>query len=404
MSANVDVGRGDETSAPRPAAGQARRVASAVRGGREAGIDALRATLTLLVLFHHAAITYGAIGGWYYREVPTDGRLETKLLIFFCTVNQAYFMGLFFLLAGYFTPAGVARYGAFGYLKERLLRLGLPLLVYAVAIGPLTIALAQTAKGRSFGATLLRLWRGSALENGPLWFAQALLIFTLAYLAWRALWPRRRAPPQAQAPAAFPSNLALAAAAGATGLAAFNLRLIWPVGVQVFGLQLGYFASYVVLFAVGCIAASPRWLEQIPDRQRRLWLAVAWLALPILPAVVVLAPHLPALRGDTSGGFNVQAAVYAFWEPLVAWGFILAFLHGFQRRFVTLGPIWAALARRAYAIYIIHPPVLVAIALAWRDAPAPHLLKFALTGAATCLACFWIAGLLVRAPWVRKIV
>jgi len=29
----------------------------------------LRGYLTALVLFHHTAITYGAIGGWYYREL-----------------------------------------------------------------------------------------------------------------------------------------------------------------------------------------------------------------------------------------------------------------------------------------------------------------------------------------------
>jgi peptidoglycan/LPS O-acetylase OafA/YrhL len=35
---------------------------------RNAGIDALRAGLTLLVLFHHAAVTYGAMGSWFYRR------------------------------------------------------------------------------------------------------------------------------------------------------------------------------------------------------------------------------------------------------------------------------------------------------------------------------------------------
>ena len=33
--------------------------------GRNAGIDALRASLTLLVVFHHAAITCGAQGSWF---------------------------------------------------------------------------------------------------------------------------------------------------------------------------------------------------------------------------------------------------------------------------------------------------------------------------------------------------
>src|ERR1019366_452117 len=115
---------------------------------RDTGLDALRAALTLLVVFHHTAITYGAIGGWFYREVTTDGRLETKLLILFCSVNQAWFMGLFFLLAGYFTPGPAERKGAWPYLRDRLIRLGLPLLVFGVVMGAVTIALGQTAKGR----------------------------------------------------------------------------------------------------------------------------------------------------------------------------------------------------------------------------------------------------------------
>jgi len=131
---------------------------------------------------------------------------------------------------------------------------------------------------------------------------------------------------------------------------------------------------------------------------------VALCAMPVWPAIGLLAPHVPALQGDAGGGWNIQAVIYAFYEPLVAWGLILGLLHAFQRRFASLGPIGSALARRAYAIYIIHPPVLVAVALAWRHVEAPHLVKFAVTGSATCLACFWLAGLLLRAPWIRRIV
>ena len=54
---------------------------------RNAGFDALRASLTLLVVMHHSAITYGAIGGWFYREVPTDRSLSSTLLVYFCIVN-----------------------------------------------------------------------------------------------------------------------------------------------------------------------------------------------------------------------------------------------------------------------------------------------------------------------------
>ena len=78
---------------------------------RDGALDALRASLTLLVLFHHTAITYGASGDWYYAEVRAGRDLSSSLLSLFTGFNQAFFMGLFFLLAGYFTPGAVERHG-----------------------------------------------------------------------------------------------------------------------------------------------------------------------------------------------------------------------------------------------------------------------------------------------------
>jgi hypothetical protein len=62
-------------------------------------IDRLRVVLTVLVILHHTAITYGGSGGWFYREVH-DGSTPTSLLLtVFCAVNQSFFMGMLFLLA-----------------------------------------------------------------------------------------------------------------------------------------------------------------------------------------------------------------------------------------------------------------------------------------------------------------
>src|SRR5215831_203622 len=78
---------------------------------RDLYIDRLRSIMTVLVILHHTAITYGAIGGWFWYELKPSQALSSQLLIEFCTVNQAYFMGFFFLLAGYFTPASLERKG-----------------------------------------------------------------------------------------------------------------------------------------------------------------------------------------------------------------------------------------------------------------------------------------------------
>src|SRR4051812_39132971 len=152
---------------------------------RSDSLDALRGFTTLLVVLHHTAIAYGAIGGWFYRELMPSESWSSRLLVFFCTVNQAFFMGLFFLLAGYFTPGALARKGPAKFLKDRVIRLGIPLAVFGWLLGPMTIALAQTQRGRPFFETLLRLWSRGTFEPGPLWFCEALLIFSVAAVSWQ---------------------------------------------------------------------------------------------------------------------------------------------------------------------------------------------------------------------------
>ncbi len=197
--------------------------ATSVPATRNAGLDALRAAVVLLVVFHHTAITYGATGGCYYHEATPAGVLTTKLLTLLCAVDQAFFMGLLFLLAGYFAPGSLARHGGLGYLTERLLRLGIPMLAFGFVLNPMTLALAGTAQGMPFMTTLLALWGRGAFVIGPFWFALALLIFTGVFVAWRSLVP------EPARPHPFPSNRALALAALGTTAAAFALRLVWPV-------------------------------------------------------------------------------------------------------------------------------------------------------------------------------
>ena len=239
------------------------------------------------------------------------------------------------------------------------------------------------------------------VREGPLWFAWALLIFALGTVLWDVLARRRDAASATDRDA--PSNATLAVVALVTGAVAFLLRLVWPVGREVWGLQLGYFASYVVLFIAGCAVTSRRWLESWPATQVRTWRRIAWIALPVLPLAALLGGPLLGLRGRPEGGWNVPALVYVLWEPLIAWGVILGLLRRFQRRFAEPGLLWQRLSRRAFAIYVIHPPVVVAVALAWRGVTAPALLKFAVSGGVSCVLCYLLAGALLRVSGVSRV-
>ena len=366
---------------------------------RDAGIDALRGFTTLLVVLHHTALLYGGPGSWYWRERTPDGSLSSLALAFFCTLNQAWFMGLFFFLAGIYTPSAVARHGVAGFLWARCLRLGPPLLIYGLILGPATLALARTARGADFGATLRALWDQRVFEPGPLWFVEVLLVLApVAALLVKGL-PQHFGTGPDRACRPLPTDRVLAGAAVVVGVGAFATRLVWPVGTTWGSWQLGYFPGYLVLFGAGCAAAGPGWQRSIPLATRERWRRVMRWALPVLPVVALFGPAA-GLAGRPEGGWSVPALVYAFWEPLVAWGLIMGLLVRCQRRFATAesGSFVRSLGQRAFAIYVMHPPVVVGVGLGLRSWALPPVAKTLLAGALACGACFVLAGILRGVP------
>ena len=360
-------------------------------------LDRIRVLLTGLVILHHSAIMFGASGGWYLK-MPTALIAERVPFTLFVSVNQAFFMGFFFLIAGYFSALSVDRKGASSFVRERLLRLGLPIVVYGAVIGPMTVALAGLHEGTPFWAHWWALTRAATFDIGPLWFAFALLLFSAAYLFVRALDPHA-----ATRKGIAPGHATLFAAALATGLAAFALRLWMPVGSQLWSLQIGYFASYTVLFAAGCACARTRWLEQVGPELARPWRWVSWITIPLLLVYAVAAGATRGVPFQSDGGWTLPALAYAMWEPFVAWGIILSML--WKRRVAPHpSPAWQRWARRAYAAYIVHPPVVVALGLLLADVALPNSAKFAVAGSVAIVLSFALARVLLAVPGARRIV
>jgi peptidoglycan/LPS O-acetylase OafA/YrhL len=371
---------------------------------RDLYIDRLRSVMTAFVLLHHTAITYGAIGGWFWYELKPSAALSSQILIQFCTINQAYFMGFFFLLAAYFTPASMERKGYARFIGDRFLRLGVPLLAFIFILGPLTAAIAHAADTGRFWEVFPYLFQHVIIIPGPMWFVEVLLVFSLAYCAWRALFG---APMNARerTPRPVPPGGAWLLTAFLTGIAALAIRQLFPVGVIVVSFQFAYFATYIVLFALGIAAWRYDWLRQLNWSNAKSAILTGLILLPAMP-IGVLITNITAQRraGIFTTGFSWQTILYALWEPFVAWGLIAAWLLIARAYMNKPSRFWSWLNRRAYAVYIIHPPILVGISVLLHPWIAPALLKFAVTGTLTCTATWLIADPLVRIPGLRRIV
>jgi glucan biosynthesis protein C len=358
-----------------------------------------------LLVLHHLAITYGHSGSWYYLEGRPDD-LASIVFALFNTVNQAFFLAFFFMISGYFTPGSYDRKGAWPFLKDRLLRLGIPFLIYVMLIDPLIeYAVAVNVRGfpGSFWEFLARYfgnYRG--LGTGPLWFVETLLIFAIIYAVWRGL---ARPANQSQHPDKTPGNLAVAVFALLLGVLTFTVRLWQPVGsmFELLKLQFPYLLQYIGLFVVGIIAYRRDWFLGISDAMGKLWLGIAIVCIVLLPIMFVAGGVMEGNVAPFLGGLHWQAFVTAVWEQFLCMGLVIGLLVWFRKRYDRQGALAKGMSASAYTVFLIHAPVLVFLALALRGISLHPLLKFAVVAPLAVALCFLIANYLRKLPLARRI-
>jgi hypothetical protein len=376
-------------------------------GSRLLFIDNIRVYLTFLVILHHLMITYAGTGSWIYFEDRAD--LLTEVVgSMFTTVNQIYFMGLFLLISAYFVPGSYERKGAGRFLKDRLVRLGIPLAIYSWVIHPVLIyGYLRAVEGMrmSFWEFFPRQYFGAGylIGQGPLWFVETLLILTLVYVAVRIVFRSRPAEPVTES--AFPGTRAISLFAAAVALVTFVLRLWFPEGwvFKPLNLQFPYFPGYIALFAAGFAAYRRNWFASLPDATGRRWLwACAFMFLIGYPVAIVLGG---AMEDDTVflGGWHWQALFWAFLSSFMAVGMCIGVLYLFRRYANRQGRLSRFLAPNAYTAHIVHAPVIVAVALAMRGLDFHPLLKFALAAIVAVPMCFVISGLIRKLPYADRV-
>jgi len=369
-------------------------------------IDNLRILLICLVILVHLSITYGGSGSWYYKEGRPD-ELSFALLTFHNAIIQAFSMGLFFMIAGYFTPASCDRKGPWRFLRDRLLRLGIPLLCYDFIINPLLayplIRVHAWEFDRSYREYLTMYYRSFHIGTGPLWFVETLLVFAFIYVLWRLLTKSSTAPSRCNRK--FPGNKTIALFALALGLVSFVVRIWLPLGwtYEPLNLQFPFFPQYICLFFVGIIAYHRNWLTGIGSNIGKLWLSVAIVLILTLPLLFVAGGGLAGDIRPFGGGLHWQSLAYSLWEQFLAIAVIVALLVLFRGKLNRQGKLTKAMSASAYTAYIIHAPVAVLLALSIRNVTLSPLLKLAVASLIAVPLCFALGNLIRKLPLARNI-
>jgi hypothetical protein len=364
-------------------------------------VDNIRILLTILVIMQHTMITYGANGFWYFVDPHTD-EFTSILLSIIAMFDQAFFMGLFFFISAYFVPGSYNRKGPRKFLKDRFIRLGIPLFLYTIFVNPILryILFIRPRSGISFPEFYLSSFQSWELfgefigGNGPLWFVLALLIFDVFYILWRQIYKGNTKKETIKKP---PKNFQLAIFAVIMAIFTFLVRIFFPAdgGDDFFNIQLCYVAQYIIMLILGTVAYNRDWFRNITDSQGKVWLVIVLILLIIYFSLGIL---LGAVGGDKafSGGLNWQSFLASTWESFYCMGMCIGLVVLFRKRYNTQGKVSKILSQNAYTIYIVHAPVLVSIALLFALILMPALLKFVIVLPIVLLICFLISYFILR--------
>jgi peptidoglycan/LPS O-acetylase OafA/YrhL len=339
-------------------------------------VDDLKVVLTAGVITAHAAITYGAEGSWFYEE---DG---PEWLTVPLALGAIFGMGLFFFLAGAFTPASVARKGVGRFLADRWLRLGIPFAVFVLLVVP-------AVQWWVDGGSAADVWEEQLreLDANVAWFIGVLLLFSTV----AAPFLRPAAPGDLR-------GRTLVLTAAAIFVVSFVMRLRWELdSSQIFAAHLWQWGQCLALFLLGIDAGRRGWFDRIPQDLRRR-------CIPIGLGTALLVAVLIGLEGDIdvfAGGWSWQAVAAPLTEGVIcvcAAVVLTDVLRGRRR-----GPLSCELARSAYGAFILQAPVLVGLALLLRDSSLPALARFAVVAPAAIALAFAAAAVLRRLPGVDRI-
>ncbi len=344
---------------------------------RIVGLDVVRAFAMLLGVAYHASIAFiPGIGRWY----PVADVSGSEGLRIFSDTLHAFRMELFFALAGFFGHLLLEKRGAHDFLKDRVRRLGVPLII----IAPLV----------TLGDWLMRSWLLNQHALAPdfepqnqllmrplyLWFLEYLLLFSLLAFAVKRALPNLFS--QSDRLIRFPELLML------LSLLSFAIRFHLGEATPAFSWlpQLASVLHFGLFYTCGFVLFQYR-AGLISFTRLR------WLSAPALLALVWFFTQP-----------NRWSASMLMLQSVLLWLTVLGFLGlAFSVREIR-GRWLPFLVDASYWVYLSHFPLVMGLQVALRDVPLNGVLKFCTEVGLVWVVCLLTFQYLVRssflAPWL----
>jgi len=373
-------------------------------------LDLLRALVVVGLVFFHTAVIFGA------GEFPIKAATENRVATVFLGFGATWGMPLLFLISGMGIFYSLRSRSPAAFARERLRRLGVPLLVGLLTLVPLQVWLGLRHAGdpSSYASFSTHFWDvrpvldfpfvitaapDGVFETGHLWFLVCLLGFSLVLLpgfAWLRRPAGRRLLERLGGPLARPGGLLLLA----LPLAAVEVALGSETGHG--GWNNG---SYALFLVYGYLAAAD---PRIGEAFQRRWRPAAALGLLLFLAAGV-AYGAAAAGAEPFTGMDARSMAFRLLKSVDGWLWVVAIVglarSQLQRRRSSPAQPASQRAARpgllhhlgAYAneavlpFYVLHETVIVVVAylvLSWPVAAGVQYGVIALVSLAATLLLY----------------
>ncbi|MCC3770005.1 acyltransferase [Streptomyces sp. UNOC14_S4] len=330
-------------------------------------LDLIRSVVVVGLVFFHSALVFAPHDTFYVKNDTTTG--VALVAVALCVPTA---MPMLFLIAGVGAWHSLRRRGPAGFVRERLVRLGVPLVVATLTIDPLPQWLRHRSAGPGYHdayptflthfyaihmdwADFPFVLHGKDFEVGHLWFVVLLLTFSLPLAA------AVRRISRARLRRILDRMAAVAGRPGAILLPALPLAAIDAL----LGLERGYAAwnrwAYLVFFLCGFVFAGDERFHAAMRRSARTAIGLGTLlSLAMLPAFLA---HDAFFTGTDPLPVGARASYGA-----AGWCWLVAILGGLSLTHPSGTPderggrLLAYLSTAALPLYVLHQPIVVTVA------------------------------------------
>ena len=372
---------------------------------RNAALDRARTFLTLVVLLHHAVIPYTYFG-------HTDPRSWIGF-DFVVTATDSFFMAMFFFQSGLFVWPGLGHKSPGIFLRDRLLRLGLPFAIAAFTVIPIAYYAISLRHHPEIGFTEF-WWKTVTVgpwPSGPIWFVWVLLAFDLtASLAYRLsshlVDPLNRLSQRGfEQPAVFfLFVLAVSAAVYMPALLYFGGNRWFEFGP--FSIQASRILLYAAYFFIGAGIGAANIDRGVLGADGRLarsgwgWIAVTFIAYGLLWVMIYVKREIlgnPPVQPQW--WLAIDSLFFVAFSAAILFAIMAYFLRFKRSGWSVLDPMQAD----AYGIFLVHYPIALWLQYWLFSYELPAVVKAALGFVLTIMFSWALTRALRQLPGATRV-